>query len=74
LKGINPHHAEKLLRCAVELAFVRNPRNYSRELRAHRLMQFGADCWSLWVDGSWRLVFRKDANGNVSDLDYCQYH
>lgn len=72
--GINPRHAEKILEVVIELAFVRNPKNYSRELRFHRRVQCGSEYWCVRIDGSWRLVFRRDASGNIHDLDYCQYH
>jgi proteic killer suppression protein len=42
--------------------------------RVHRLACDRKDVWSIVVSRNWRLTFRIDAEGDVTDLDFEDYH
>ncbi|MBW7931509.1 MAG: type II toxin-antitoxin system RelE/ParE family toxin [Gammaproteobacteria bacterium] len=41
--------------------------------RLHRLKGDRAGCWSVWISGNWRLVFRFDGV-EARDVDLVDYH
>lgn len=42
--------------------------------KAHRLTGDRKGVWSLTVTRNWRITFRIDAAGEITDLDYEDYH
>ena len=47
-----------------------------RVLPGYRLHQLSGDMkgfWAIWVTGNYRIIFRFE-NGNVSDVNYIDYH
>ncbi len=72
--GIRADHAKKLAR---QLAIL-NSASAAQEMdipgwRLHALSGAMSGCWSVWINGNWRLTFR--FNGNDAEIvDYQDYH
>jgi len=41
--------------------------------KVHKLSGELKDCWSIWVSGNYRIIFRWDGQ-NAHDVDYLDYH
>ena len=72
--GIRPDHAEKLTR----LLFALDSAKFARDMgapgwRLHQLTGKHKGCWSVTVNGNWRLVFRFDG-ADAELVDYLDYH
>ncbi|MHB2025028.1 MAG: type II toxin-antitoxin system RelE/ParE family toxin [Elusimicrobiota bacterium] len=73
-KGVNPNQAQKLtdildrLDAAIKVQDMNYPGSDLHPLKG--------DCvgyWAVKVTGNWRVMFQFD-NGNVSAVDYVDYH
>jgi len=73
-KGLNNHHVKKLVRILDRLDESENitdMRYPGSEL--HKLEPKKDNRWAVSVNGNWRVTFIfKD--GNVDEVDYCDYH
>lgn len=73
-KGVQPAHAPKLLRILALLDVAREPDDVSIPgFRLHALRGDLSGCWSLWVNGNWRVTFRFIGD-DVELVDYQDYH
>jgi len=73
-KGVQPAHASKLIRILGVLDVAQGPADIAiPSLRAHELKGERAGCWSVWVNGNWRVTFRF-IDQDVELVDYQDYH
>ena len=73
-RGIRPDHAAKLRRILGLLDVAIAPADVDLPgLRLHSLKGNRSGYWSVWVNGNWRVTFRF-LDGDVSDVDYVDYH
>lgn len=74
IAGVQPQHAKRLrmLLAALDTSQSIADMNISG-FRLHPLKGAERGCWSVWVNGNWRLTFEfKDGHAYV--LDYEDYH
>ena len=73
-KGVQAAHVPKLLRILSVLDVAGEPGDLSiPSFRTHPLKGDLAGCWSIWVNGNWRITFRF-IDGDVEFVDYQDYH
>jgi len=73
--GIQPKHEKKLRLQLTALDAATQPQDLSAipNWRMHELQGSRAGCWSITVDGNWRLTFKFEGT-DVVLLDYEDYH
>jgi toxin HigB-1 len=72
--GIQAHHASKLRLQLIALNRASKPEDLAAPgWRLHRLTGDLAGCWSITVNGNWRLIFQF-VGSDVELLDYLDYH
>lgn len=73
-KGVQPAHAQKLIRILGVLDVAQSPADLAIPgFRTHELSGDLAGYWSIWVNGNWRVTFRFVAQ-DVELVDYRDYH
>jgi toxin HigB-1 len=72
--GIQPHHADKLRVQLASLNQARKPEDMGvPSWRLHSLKGDLQGCWSVTVNGNWRMTFRFE-DGDAVLVDYMDYH
>jgi toxin HigB-1 len=72
--GIQPHHADKLRVQLASLNQARKPEDMGvPSWRLHPLKGELQGCWSVTVNGNWRMTFRFE-DGDAVLVDYMDYH
>ena len=69
--GIQPHHAKRLKRQLTQLAIAKGAEDMN--VPGWRLHPLSTGCWSVWVNGNWRLTFTFEGTDAVL-VDYQDYH
>jgi proteic killer suppression protein len=73
-RGLNAQHVEKIRRVLARLARATEPAHMDLPgWRLHPLKGALAGFWSVTINANWRIVFRFE-NGDVTDVDYVDYH
>jgi proteic killer suppression protein len=73
-RGLNPQHVEIVARILARLDRASEPRHMDLPgWRLHPLKGELAGFWSVTVRANRRIVFRFE-NGDVTDVDYLDYH
>jgi proteic killer suppression protein len=73
-KGIQPHHAPRLVRQLVRLDFAKMPSDMNVPGWRFRSLEGDlAGHFSVVVNGNWRMTFTFD-NGDAVLVDYQDYH
>lgn len=76
-KSIKQEHLPRICEVLTELCSIPAPL-YRKNLRHHPILckssQGEGVRYSVSVNGSWRLVFSRDAENNIHNLDYINYH
>lgn len=73
-RGLDARHVERIMRVLAYLDRASEPRELDLPgWRLHPLKGELAGYWSITVTANWRLVFRFE-NGDVTDVDYVDYH
>ncbi len=73
-KGLPPMLVDKIARILARLDVATAPVHMNLPgLRLHPLKGDRKGCWSVWVTGNWRIVFRFDGT-DVVDVDLVDYH
>jgi proteic killer suppression protein len=73
-RGLNAQHVEKIRRVLARLARAAEAAHMDLPgWRLHPLKGELAGFWSVTVNANWRIVFRFE-NGDVTDVDYVDYH
>ena len=73
-RGLNAQHVEKIRRVLARLDRASRPEHMDLPgWRLHLLKGDLAGYWSVTIQANWRIVFRFE-NGDVTDLDYLDYH
>ena len=73
-RGLNPQHVEIVARILARLDRASEPQDMDLPgWRLHPLKGELAGFWSVSVRANWRIVFRFE-NGDVTDVDYLDYH
>jgi toxin HigB-1 len=73
-RGFNPQHVERVRRILDRLDGASELRHLDLlGWRLHPLKGDLAGFWSVTVQANWRTVFRFE-NGDVTDVDYLDYH
>ena len=73
-RGVQAAHVPKLLRILSVLDVAQTPEDLAiPSFRTHPLKGDLAGCWSIWVNGNWRLTFRF-VDSDVELVDYRDYH
>ncbi len=73
-RGVNPEHAEKVARILLRLDYAKEPQQLNLPgWRLHPLKGAPEGFWSITVRANWRIIFRFE-NGDVTDVDYVDYH
>lgn len=73
-KGVQAAHVPKLLRILSLLDVAQGPGDLDiPSFRIHPLKGDLAGCWSIWVNGNWRVTLRF-LDGDVELVDYQDYH
>lgn len=76
-KGLGARDAGRIGHMLTVLAAADNLEQVARSFpgwRLHALKPPLDGFWSLDVTGNWRLIFRMDAPGEISELDYKDTH
>ena len=75
-KGLDPQLADRLRRMLAFLAAAEDPEELLTPPNwgAHVLTGDRAGTWSLTVTRNWRMTFRLNAAGAITDLDLEDYH
>lgn len=74
LKGIQAAHATKLNRILDRLDTSREPSDMNLPgYRLHQLSGKEKDCWSVTVNGNWRITFFFEGTDAIL-VDYLDYH
>lgn len=72
--GVQPAHVPKLLRILSALDVATSAKDLDIPgFRMHQLRGTSAGCWSIWVNGNWRVTFRF-LEADVELVDYQDYH
>ena len=72
--GIQPHHAAKLRILLTALDYAKKPDDMNAPgWRFHALSGDRKGCFSVTVNGNWRLIFRVNGK-DVELVDYLDYH
>lgn len=72
--GIQPHHAQKLLRLLARLDVANGPEDMNLPgWRLHSLVGDLAGFYSVSVNGNWRMTFTFE-DGDAVLVDYLDYH
>ena len=73
-QGVKPEHATRLrlILARLDASVVAEDMNLPG-LGLHPLKGSLKNFWSVSVSSNWRVIFRFD-NGNVTDVDYSDYH
>jgi len=69
--GIQPHHAERLMRQLARLNVAAQPQDMN--IPGWRLHPLQTEHWSIWVNGNWRMTFMFEEQDAVL-VDYQDYH
>lgn len=73
-RGINPRHASKLARILDRLDASVRPEDMNLPgYKLHGLSGGEKGCWSVWVNGNWRVTFGFEGKDAVW-VDYRDYH
>jgi len=72
-KGINPAHARWIMVRIEALDAADSLEDLPVEWKCHPLHKELEGFYSIRLSGAWRIIFRFE-DGNVSDVDYVQYH
>jgi toxin HigB-1 len=73
-RGVQTAHVPKLLRILSVLDVAQTPQDLAiPSFRTHPLHGDLAGCWSVGVNGNWRVTFRF-VDGDVELVDYQDYH
>jgi len=68
-------HVPKITRVLAQLDIATDPDDMDLPgFHLHPLTGNLAGFWSVTIRASWRNVFRFDAHGNATDVDYVDYH
>ena len=72
--GIQPQHAKRL---RMQLAALHTARTITDGnipgFKLHKLKGSRKGCWSIWVNGNWRITF-EFRDGHAHALNYEDYH
>jgi len=72
--GVRPDHAQKLTMQLFALDLAKSAADMNAPgWRLHQLTGKYKGCWSVTVNGNWRLVFRFDG-ADAEWVDYLDYH
>ena len=72
--GINPLHAGKLRIVLTALNMADSPGQMNAPgWKLHKLTGDLEGFWAVWIDGSWRLIFRFEGE-DAFDVNYLDYH
>ena len=73
-RGVHPSHVSKLKRILARLEVAAVPNDMDLPgYRLHPLKGELSGFWSVTVQANWRVIFRFE-NGDVTDIDYIDYH
>ena len=73
-RGVQAAHAAKLGRILAALDVAQKPNDLNLPgYKMHPLKGDLKGCWSVWVNGNWRLTF-DFRDGHAYVLDYEDYH
>jgi proteic killer suppression protein len=73
-RGLNARHVERIRRVLTYLDQASIPQDVDLPgWRLHPLKGERTGLWSVTINGNWRIVFRFE-NGDVTDVDYLDYH
>jgi proteic killer suppression protein len=73
-RGLNARHVEKIARVLARLDRASQPGHMDLPgWRLHPLKGDLAGFWSVTIAANWRIIFRFE-NGDVTDVDYLDYH
>jgi toxin HigB-1 len=73
-RGINPQHLAKVGRVLAALDDSSRPEDMNLPgYRLHKLQGDHPPCWSVWVNGNWRITFAFE-DGDAVEVDYEDYH
>ena len=74
--GIIAGHAPKVNQLLAQLSFSGGLRENLRQVAGFHpvSLKFQTDLYAVKVNASWRLTFRVSDSGDISDLNYVQYH
>ena len=74
LAGIQPAHANRLKMQLAALDTAQTIEDMEIPgFRLHPLKGSSLGCWSIWVNGNWRITFEFE-NDSAHVLDYEDYH
>jgi proteic killer suppression protein len=71
--GIQPAHAEKLIKQLTLLNVAERPADMAKSGWGLHPLQGKVERWSIWVNGNWRLTFQFEGV-DVEIVDYEDYH
>lgn len=72
--GVQATHVAKLLRILSALDVAQTAKDLAIPgFRVHQLRGAEDGCWSIWVNGSWRVTFRF-IEADIELVDYQDYH
>ncbi len=73
-RGVHPEHVDKVARVLAQLKRAARPEDMDLPgFRLHPLRGDLVGLWSVTIRANWRIVFRFE-DGDVSDVDYVDYH
>ncbi|MYN09393.1 type II toxin-antitoxin system RelE/ParE family toxin [Pseudoduganella aquatica] len=74
MAGIQAHHAPRLRAQLAKLDTVYGPIGMDLPgWHLHPLKGALKDCWAVWVDKNWRMIFKFE-HGDAVLIDYSDYH
>ncbi len=74
LRRLPPAHVDKIKRILARLDEASDVQHMALPgFKLHPLKGDLKGCWSVWVSGNWRIIFRFE-NGNAYDVDLIDYH
>jgi len=73
-RSLNAQHVDRIANVLARLSRAIEPGHMNLPgWRLHPLKGDLAGFWSVTINGNWRIVFRFE-NGDVTDVDYLDYH
>ena len=68
-------HVPKIARVLAQLDIATDPDDMDLPgFHLHPLTGNLAGFWSVTIRANWRIIFRFDAHGDATDIDYVDYH
>jgi proteic killer suppression protein len=68
-------HMPKIARVLAQLDIATDPADMDVPgFHLHPLTGHLAGFWSVTIRANWRIIFRFDAHGDATDVDYVDYH